>query len=505
MRWVVTIACALLMTACEQKAPYPAAIVYQSVLVEVRDIIVSVEAAGTVEPVTTVEVKSKASGEILELPVKIGDVVAGGTLIARIDKRVLRNTLRQADASLDVARARLSNSESQLSRIDALYENSSISRAEWDAATLERAIAKSDVVRSEIEVENARIAIGDSDVMAPISGMVIERLVERGQVISSPTKDVGGGTLLLKMADLSHVQVRMLVDETDIGKVQPGVLAKVTVAAFPNTPFEGRVTQIEPQAVTVQNVTMFPVLIDIQNRGGLLKPGMNADVEVDIARREGVLAIPNAALRTPTDIYSAGAVLGISSEEIRTMLADARSAGTPSSGTRQSDTWREPPSDLMAQTGPKPEDRARMQSIRAKFGAGETPSAKDRNFMRRLRQRYPDDFGGARPGGGFRNRAEGGPGPGGRASNTRRRSTLDTQLGGSYIVFALRDGKPTAVPIRTGITDLDYTEIVDGLSEGDSVLILPSASLVRAQQSFQRRINSRMGIPGMTRSNSTRR
>ncbi len=182
------------------------------------------------------------------------------------------------------------------------------------------------------------------------------------------------------------------------------------------------------------------------------------------------------------------------------MLADARSSGTPRSATHQ-----EPPSDSMAQTGPTLQERARMQSIRAKFRSGETPSAKDRNFMRQLRQHYPDDFGGGGPGGGFRNRAEGGPSPGGRGSNTRRRSTLDTQFGGSYIVFALRDGKPTAVPIRTGITDLDYTEIVDGLSEGDSVLILPSASLVRAQQSFQRRISSRMGIPGMTRSNSTRR
>ena len=493
MRRFVTIACALLIAACEQNANEEAAIVYQSVSVEVRDIIISVEAAGTVEPVTTVEVKSKASGEILELSVDIGDVVAGGTLIAKIDKRVLRNTLRQSEASLEVARARLSNSESQLERIDALYQKNSVSQSEWEDATLEHAIARSDVVRSEIVVENARIEIGDSDVIAPITGMVIERLVERGQVISSPTKDVGGGTLLLKMADLSHVQVRMLVDETDIGKVQPGVAAKVIVAAFPNTPFEGQVIQIEPQAVTLQNVTMFPVLIDIENRSGLLKPGMNADVEVDIARREGVLAIPNATLRTPTDVYSAGDVLGISADEINAMLADARSGTSP-----------EPASDTTSQTGPSAEELARMRGIRAKFRTGETPSAEDRNFVRQLRQRYPEAFAGG-PGGGFRNGAEGGPRPGGRAGNARRRSTLDTQLGGSYIVFALRDGKPTAVPIRTGITDLDYTEVIDGLSEGDFVLILPSASLVRAQQSFQRRISSRMGIPGMTRSNSSRR
>lgn len=490
MRLLLAAVGVLLIIACEEQVAEEAAELYQSVRVEVRDIIISVEAAGAVEPVTTVEVKSKASGEILELPVAIGDLVESGTMMAKIDKRVLRNTVRQAVAALEVARARLSNAQSQLDRIDALYTKNSISQAEWDDATLEQAIAKSEVVSSEIALENARIAIDDSDVMAPITGMVIERLVERGQVISSPTKDVGGGTLLLKMADLSHVQIRMLVDETDIGKIRPGVVGTVTVAAYPNTPFEGQVIQVEPQAVTEQNVTMFPVLIDIENRSGLLKPGMNADVAVDIARREGILAIPNAALRTPEDIYSAGDVLGISADEIRTTLAASELEGQAG----------EPGSDVMAQTGPTPDERARMQAIRSKFRSGDTPSAEDRNFMRELRQRYPDAIGG----GGPRNRAEGGMGPGARGGNARRRSTLDTQLGGRFIVFALRDGTPTAVHIRTGITDLDYTEVVDGLDQNDSVLILPSASLVRAQQSFQDRISRRMGIPGMTRSNNRR-
>jgi HlyD family secretion protein len=488
MRLIPTLVVALLATACERQATEELAAAYQPVPVEVRDIVISVEAAGTVEPVTTVEVKSKASGEILELPIEIGDVVEKGTLLVRIDKRVLSNTLRQAEASLEVARARLSNAESQLKRIDALYKQNSVSQSEWESATLEQAVAKSDVVRSEIAVENARIEIGDSDVMAPITGRVIERLVERGQVISSPTKDVGGGTLLLKMADLSRVQVRMLVDETDIGKIRPGVAANVKVAAFPNTPFEGKVTKIEPQAVTEQNVTMFPVLIDIENRSGHLKPGMNADVEVDIARREGVLAIPNAALRTPGDVYSAGEVLGISAEEIRAMLAEARPSGDAT----------ESQSAMGAESGPSVEERERMDRIRAKFGAGERPSAEERTFMRALRERYPDAFAGS-SGPGFGGRVEGGS-----QLAVRARSSLDSQFGGRYIVFVMRGGKPTAVPIRAGITDLDYTEVVEGLGPEDSVLILPSASLVEAQQRFQNRISSRMALPGMTRNNSQR-
>ena len=137
---------------------------YERVQVTRRDILIAVEAAGTVEPVTTVEVKSKASGEILELPVDTGEVVPVGSLLARIDQRVLNNTLEQSRASLDVAKARLTNSQSQLQRVRTLYENKSLSKAEWEKSVLENAEAKSDVVRSEIQVENAVIQLSDSEV-----------------------------------------------------------------------------------------------------------------------------------------------------------------------------------------------------------------------------------------------------------------------------------------------------------------------------------------------------
>ncbi len=447
---------------------------YQSVPTERRNITVAVEAAGIIEPVTTVEVKSKASGEILELPVDTGDYVASGTLLARIDRRVLNNSLQQAKASLEVAKARETNTGSQLARISRLYEQESLSKVDYEQSLLEHATARSEVVRGEIQVENATIQLEDADVNSPITGTVIERLVEQGQVISSPMGDVGGGTLLMKMADLSHVQVRMLVDEIDIGKVQPGTIAQVSVAAYPNRPFRGEVVKVEPQAVAEQNVTMFPVLIDLENREGLLKPGMNAEVEVVMARRENVMAIPNAALRTPQDVHVAGSVLGLDREAVDRMLAAAPDLG----GER-----RRP---AAAPEGAPAFDRERLRAIFMKRRNGEELTEEEEKLMAQMRQQMGGR--GGPPGAG----RPGGEGP------RRRSSAATAQLGGDYMVFALRGGAPTALRIRTGVTDLDYAEVVAGLEDDDHVLILPSASLVRAQESFQQRMSGRMGIPGLS-------
>ena len=145
-------------------------------------------------------------------------------------------------------------------------------------------------------------------------------------VISSATSNVGGGTVLLRMANLDTVQVRAQVDETDIGKIQPGMDVSILVDAYPGRPFEGKVLKIEPLAVTQQNVTMFPVLVRIANRQGLLKPGMNAEVEMHVGNREGVLAVPNAALRTTRDVASAAMVLNLDQETVDQQLASAREA-----------------------------------------------------------------------------------------------------------------------------------------------------------------------------------
>ena len=450
------------------------------------DIRVAVEAAGGIEPVTTVEVKSKASGEILELNADTGDTIEAGTLLARIDQRMLKNSLDQAKASLEVSRAELTNAESQLQRIQKLFEQESLSKADYEQSLLQHAAARSQVVRSEIQVENADIALEDAIVKAPISGTVIERLVEQGQVISSPMGDVGGGTILLQMADLSRVRVRMLVDEIDIGKVQPGTIAQVNVAAYPTRSFEGAVLKVEPQASPQQNVTMFPVLIDLDNREGLLKPGMNAEVELVVADRTDVLTIPNAALRTEADVYVAGGVVGLSEEQVREMLA--ASTLPPRPGASEGGAARDA-------GGMSEEDQQMLRSIMTKRRNGEELTEEEQAFSRKMMQQFARRGGGG-PGrggpGAGRGRGggpRGGP-PGGGAFDAQRSrsSSIDSQFGGDFIVYALRNDQPVAVRVRTGVTDLDRTEIVVGLTEEDEVLILPSASLIQSQEYFQQRM-----------------
>jgi HlyD family secretion protein len=385
---------------------------YEVAKVDRRPLVLTVEAAGVIEPIRTVEIKSKASGEILELGADTGDTVKAGALLVRIDPRTPRNRLDQAQAQLNAAKAKLANARSQLARGEKLLGNAWINPADYDKLVLDAATAESEVVAGRVAVDNARIALDDTEVRAPSDGTILAKRVERGQVISSPTMDVGGGTLLLTMADLARVRAKVRVDETDLGKIAPGMPARITVASFPGRRFAGTIEKIEPQAIVEQNVTLFPVLISLDNEERLLRPGMNVDARFEVARRDDVLTVPVTALRTERDIDTTATITGL--------------------------------------------DAA---AIRAKVGAsGEDAAA--------------------------------------AAQGSARESA--TGLGGSFWVVVDRKGTLEAVPITTGITDLDRVEVASGLVEGESVLVLPSSSLVEAQERLQNFMRSRGGIPGMT-------
>jgi len=463
----------LLLSGCENNIEVQADI-YDSTPVVYRSIDISVEAAGIIEPETTIEVKSKASGEILVLNAETGDHVAEGTLLVQVDKRTPRNHSAQAEADLQAARARRQIAITQLNRTKSLIERGIVTEIEYETAQLELANAEALVISREVGLENAKIALDDTDVRAPISGVIINRNVERGQVISSPTQDVGGGTILLKMADLSTVQVRTSVDETDIGKIHPGMPVTVNVAAFPNQPFQGEVLKIEPLATVEQNITMFPVLIRLENRNGMLRPGMNAEVKINIAHAGNVLAVPTMALRTNRDLSTTAAMLGLEDTELRQLIsasqrdiqAGSRSTTLPA---QLSATASDGDRDVSVAEGITPE-QAKVMMERRQNNQGLTTT--ERDIMQKVSQ--------ARGGGG------------GRAQ-----SDIDYQYGGDYWVLQQVNGKLVPTAVRTGITDLDYSEIIAGLSEGDRVLILPSSGLIERQERMQESLNRRMRLPGM--------
>lgn len=466
----------ILGAAC---AKPPAVPVYQAVPVVRRDIVVTAQASGAINPDTTVQVKSKASGEILDIKVQTGDVVKHGTLIVQVDQRIPANDVAQARAALQVDSAQFENAQSQFNREKELYAAKAVTQQELEQAQLAVSVANASMVRDAIALENAKIALGDTQVLAPITGTVISLAVQRGTVISSPNSSASGGTVILTMADLGLVQVKTWVDETDVGKLHPGQQADVIVAAYPNRPFKGEVLKIEPQADTIQNVTMFPVDIRIDNRDNLLKPGMNADVRIAVGSRSNVLAVPNAALRTEKDVTSAGTVLGIAPAELQQMLADAKKTFTEANAPK-SDT---------AQGATLPAGGGRGNGGQ---GQGQGQGTKGGN---------PAGSAAVQPGGGGANGGGGnGGGRGGRGRGGRGGGGGgDYTFGGRYIVFAKKGGKPVPVYVQTGITDLDYSEVKSGLAEGDSVMLLPSASLVQSQQQLQQRISANSGLPGQTK------
>jgi HlyD family secretion protein len=615
---------ALLLAACKKDQP---ALLYEPVAVTVRDIVVSAEAAGAVEPILVVDVKSRASGTILRMIAETGDMVRQGDTLVVVDKRDPSTALAQAEADLAVAQAQLANAEAAKRRADQMFQGQLISEQEHEQANLTYANARAQLVRAQASVQNARDQLADTDVRAPISGTIIQKSVEAGQVIASATRDVSGGTVLLRMADLNEVQVRTLVDETDIGKIQPGMRATITVDAYPNRPFEGTVLKIEPQSQTSQNVTMFPVLIRIGNEQGLLRPGMNTEVEVHIGQRSGVLAIPNAALRTSRDVASAAQVLGLNPEDVDKTLArqdsiaranpqlagaqgrpeggraatarpDGRAsmggstpnrlgpepvmaAVPPQSPPQGGGTMDGPPTGVTQGGAPSiggfggqqgggpggmnvqlPEGvtREMLGEIRRKRQAGEPLTSAESTASARMREAFQRQGGMSGPGAGGQQGGQPGAPQGGaapaspaggeqgggmggfqlppgvtqeqaraaftklregqqltpqeQAIMTRLRSSMGSgnsqrrrfgagnsfQFGGSYIVFVLRDGKPTPVRIQTGLTDLDYSEVRSGLTEQDTVLLLPSASLVQSQTEMRDRFQRMAGgggVPGM--------
>lgn len=423
---------------------------------------ITAEAAGLMEPPRVIEVKSKASGEVLNMHVETGDVVERGTLLAEIDPRDVRNGFAQADADLEVARARLSTARAQHDRVSELREAGVVTEQELESAALELANANANFIKARTSLELARERLGDVTIRAPIDGVVIQKDVETGQIIASASQNISGGTTLLLMADISTMQVRTLVDETDIGRIQPGQTAAVEVEAFPNRDFTGTVTKIEPRAVVDQNVTMFPVLVELPNPDGALKPGMNAEVRVQIARRPNVLTVPNSAVVSPPDAMAAAAVLGLDEEAMRARFG-GQGRGAGANG------------DIAAadQAGATPSDercRELMARVRTEGRAaiGEEDRADAAACFRRMR----GTAGAATP-------------PG---ADDEEMAGVRARPG---VVFVRGAAGPEPRFVRLGLNDWDSTEILSGVEEGEQVYLISVARLQQEQQELVERIRNR--------------
>jgi HlyD family secretion protein len=257
--------------------------------------------------------------------------VEAGALLSRIDPRDVQSAYDQAAADDQAARVHLSIAQAEEKRIQKIRDQGLASPQDLEAAQQSAADARAALVRADTTLRLAKERLDDVIIRAPTTGTILTRTVETGQIIASATQNVSGGTTLFTMADLSNMQVRAKVDEVDIGQVRPGQKVRVSVDAYPGRTFEGQVTKIEPLAVVEQNVTLFAVLVRLGNPEGLLQPGMNADVSIEIASRADVVAVPNSAAVSLRDAHAAAETLGIEAPQLR-------GAGAPTTAGESAET-----------------------------------------------------------------------------------------------------------------------------------------------------------------------
>jgi len=286
------------------------------------DVIDAVGATGTLQAVTTVLVGSQVSGNISYLGADFNSIVKKGQVIARVEPSVFDAQLQQARANLAQTRANLTKAQSDLDRAkvqltDAqqkyarakeLASRQLLPQSELDAAkiavdTAEATLgsqaatvtqAQAGVAQSQAQVNQNQVNLDHTVIAAPIDGIVTQRSVDVGQTVAASMQ---APTLFVIAADLTKMQVNANIDEADVGRIRPGQHVTFHVDAYPTETFEGTVSQVRLQPVVVQNVTTYGTVIDVPNPQLKLKPGMTANVKVEIAKRTGVLRVPNAALR----------------------------------------------------------------------------------------------------------------------------------------------------------------------------------------------------------------
>lgn len=279
-----------LATSCEKKTQFT----YNEVEVTRQDIITSVTATGTIEPVTSVAVGTQVSGIVSRLYVDYNSIVKAGDVIAELDRTNLTSELKSARANLTSAQSELDYQKTNHDRYKTLYDKGLISANEYEQARLSYIRAQQTVNTQKENVKKAETNLGYATITSPIDGVVLSKEVEEGQTVAS---SFNTPTLFTIAKDLTDMRVIADVDEADIGDVKEGQRVSFTVDAYPEDVFQGSVTQVRQQATTESNVVTYEVVISAPNGDLKLKPGLTANVTIYTLELKDVLAVPNKALR----------------------------------------------------------------------------------------------------------------------------------------------------------------------------------------------------------------
>ncbi len=272
---------------------------YRFVPIEKGDVDRLVTSTGTLGAVTTVQVGTQVSGALAHIFVDFNDVVKKGQPIAQIDTTLLSTAVAEARAALAQATATQRHAAADLARSKSLYDQKAISDSDFALAQYTEDSAAAAVMSARVHLQQAKQNMAYATIYAPISGIVIERDVDVGQTVAA---SLSAPQLFVIANDLSKMQILASVDESDIGMIHNGQTVRFTVQAYPDSTFHGTVRQVRLQSTSSENVVNYTAVVDVDNRGGKLLPGMTATVDFLVESAHDVLKVANVALRLrPTD------------------------------------------------------------------------------------------------------------------------------------------------------------------------------------------------------------
>jgi HlyD family secretion protein len=447
------------------KQPGKDPIDYRTATIAPGDITQSVTANGQLMAVKNVQVGSQVSGIITDLKVDFNSRVTNGQVIAQIDPSTYQQIITQSEAELANAKAAWQLANVSERRTKELFTNQLISAAELDKALADVQQADAGVKMREALLQKAKVDLERTTIYSPIDGVVISRMVDVGQTVAA---SFNAPTLFNIANDLRNMQIEAMVSEADVGGVEDGQRVNFSVDAFPGRQFRGDVIQVRYAPVTNQNVVTYTAVVRVNNEDLKLRPGMTANATIITGQKQGVLRVPNAALRfRPPE----GAEVKSNAPPQFTKATGTNAARPDSGGPNGSSA------ELSGQGGERPS----RDEMRRRF---ENMSPEEREQMReRMRARFGEGGGGA----GF--------GGSGRGS----RSTHDGPVTRTIYLLEKQPGKtqPLLVPVtaKTGISDGAMTEVLDGLKEGDVVVTGVNLPLTATTASGQRPPNTPFGGP----------
>lgn len=442
---------------------------YRTAAVDTGAITRVVSATGTLQPLVSANVGSTVSGPVQAVLVDFNSQVRAGQVLARLDPTPFQQRIVQAQAQLAQQQAQLAVAQSDFQRYQLLQQRGFASEQLMAQQRAARDTARAAVASAAAQVATARTDLDRSIIRSPIDGVVVDRQVNVGQPVAASLQ---AATLFVIAQDLSRLQANITVDEADIGEVQEGQSVQFTVDAFPDRQFEGRVSQVRQQGVAESGVVSYTVVVEADNPGRSLLPGMTANAEIVLEQRENVLRLPNTALRfRPADpelVAQGQALMGGGGQRGRSGDAQAQARGEGGGqrggqGGGQRGAGRgvaQIAESLQLNEQQRAAAQTAFDNAMAANPRGQGGGGDRRGQFRRIREQViaaiePTLSAGQRQ---LLEQMRAGNGP---------RQEVRNQA----VVWVLRNNKPAPVLVETGVADNGFTLIHSGLNEGDEVII----------------------------------